>query len=346
MKWGRWALTALPLLVLLLTGCTGAGIGDKVAVKALYLEYDRQFEARLLVLESAPSADAGQASEEARCLAGSGDTVYEALKNAEAQENRRLFYGQNELLFLGPELARQGAFEACRFLASYSNGRPNIAVYLLDAGGAGGSVAALEQLWQDGVGFLSGVEQLESRGVYKTYLYQFGAQGGGGVIAALAAEQDTVTFSGLALYEQGLPVAFWQGAKAQLARLLAGQTDTLELALDEPQVRFELRSPRLTFEPGFSGGGMELTVGLTGNIQRLVSPSGAAHPGQDRQLEQTIDRQVCRLLEELAAETIGRKNDVFLLGSYLANLREEAARSALEAGGEELVRFDCLLRMV
>lgn len=60
----------------LLTGCTGSGLGDRVAVKAVYVEKERQYEARLLVLESTPNADTGQVSEQARCLSGQGETVY------------------------------------------------------------------------------------------------------------------------------------------------------------------------------------------------------------------------------------------------------------------------------
>ena len=331
------------LALLGLSGCTGSGLGDKVAVKALYLEHDERFEARLLVLESTPNADTGQVSEEARCLAGSGDTVYEALEDAERQEARRLFYGQNELLFLGPLLAKQGAFDACRFLAADSSGRPNIAVYTLDA-----APGELERCWEKGTEFLADVEQLEQRGLFRTYLYQFGDRENSGVIPALSASGEQVTFSGLILYEDGRPATFWQGAKAQLARLLAGQRDTLELTLEQPRVSFELRAPKLAFAPCFSGDGMELEVFLSGAIQRLVSERGAALPGQGSQLEQDIDRQVQQLLQELADETIGQGNDVFLLGGYLANLSEGAARAALEGDSSRagLVRSDCLLRMV
>ena len=87
---------------------------------------------------------------------------------------------------------------------------------------------------------------------------------------------------------------------------------------------FQVRSPKLRFEPAFSEEGMELSVRFSGDIQRLVSPEGAALPGQDRQLEQSIDEEVKSLLEELVADTLGRRNDVFLLRSRLDVYKRQA----------------------
>lgn len=112
---------------------------------------------------------------------------------------------------------------------------------------------------------------------------------------------------------------------------------------------FQVRSPKLRFEPAFAEGGMELSVHFSGDIQRLVSPEGAALPGQDRQLEQAIDEEVKSLLEELVADTLGRRNDVFLLRSRFANLDEALCRAMEEDGRMArpgAVNFYCLLRMV
>lgn len=328
----------------LLTGCTGSGQGDRVAVKAVYVEKERQYEARLLVLESTPNADTGQVSEQARCLSGQGETVYEALLAAEQSESRRLFYGQSELLFLGPNLMEKGSFEACRYLASNTSGRPNMAVYGLDA-----DPDAFEKLQEKGTDFLSSVQQLEKRGVYKVFLYQFSGSSNSGVIPGLSVQEGSAAFEKVTLFREGKPDAVWKGAKAQLARLLAGHADTLELTLEPLSVSFQVRSPKLRFEPAFTEEGMKLSVHFSGAIQRLVSPEGAALPGQDRWLEQAIDEEVKTLLEELVADTLGRQNDVFLLRSRFANLDEPLCR-AMEADGSlarpDAVNFFCLLRMV
>lgn len=340
----RWLVLFAFLGTALLTGCMGNGLGDRVSVKAVYVERERQYEARLLVLESTPSADTGQVSEQARCLSGSGETLYEALLNAEQSESRRLFYGQSELLFVGPGLMEEGVFDACRYLASNTSGRPNMAVYGLDA-----DPDAFEKMQEKGTEFLSSVQHLEKKGLYRTFLYQFGGQSSNGVIPVLSVQDTNATLKQLNLYRDGKPDAVWKGAKTELARLLAGQAETLELTLESLPVSFQVRSPKLRFEPAYAEEGMELSVHFSGAIQRLVSPAGAALPGQDRRLEQAIDEEVKVLMEELAADTLGRGNDVFLLRSRFANLDEALCRSMEEDGRlahSDTVNFYCLLRMV
>ena len=68
----RWLVCFALLGAALLVGCTSSGLGDRVSVKAVYVEKERRYEARLLVLEATPNADTGQVSEQARCLSGSG----------------------------------------------------------------------------------------------------------------------------------------------------------------------------------------------------------------------------------------------------------------------------------
>lgn len=341
---GFMGCCAALILMLCLTGCTNSALGDRVMVKAIYLEHEETFEARLLVLQSAPSADTGQVSEQARYLKGSGDTVYAALQSAEQSENRSLFYGQNELLLLGPKLARQGAFEACRYMAGETSGRPNMAVYGLDIG-----PDAFEAMQQKGTDFLSSVQQLEKHALYRTYLYQFAQPEQNGVIPMLSVRENAASPAGLTLYENGSPAASWQGAQAQLAALLAGQANALELELPSLPVSFQVRSPKLAFEPGLAKGGLQLTIRFSGAIQKLTGPQGAAVPGQTGELEQAIDREITRLLAGLAADTLGRGNDVFHLGSYFANYSEPAYR-AMQADGRlgqaRRVKFVCRLRMV
>lgn len=332
------------LWAIFLAGCSASGLGDRVMVKAIYIEREEQYEARLLILEAEPNADTGQVSEQARCLAGSGQTVYEALQDAEQSESRRLFYGQNELLFIGPELMEDGVFSACRYLASDTSGRPNMAVYGLDA-----APKEFERLQENGTVFLRSVQQLEKRGVFRTYLYQFGDASGSGVIPGLSAREGSAAFEKLTLYADGKPAAVWKGAKAQLARLLAGQAQTLELSLEKLNVSFQIRAPKLNFEPVFTEKGMELNVRFSGAIQRLVSPEGAALPGQDRRLEQAIDEQVQLMLNALVRDTLSSGNDVFRLQSYLSNLDETLCRE-MDTDGRlaqaDVVKISCLLRMV
>ena len=47
------------LITAALCGCSSTGLGDKVIVKALLLDYQKEYLAQVLVLEPHPSADPG-----------------------------------------------------------------------------------------------------------------------------------------------------------------------------------------------------------------------------------------------------------------------------------------------
>ena len=117
------------LITAALCGCSSTGLGDKVIVKALLLDYQKEYLAQVLVLEPQPSADAGEVAETIRLIEGSGSTLAEAIHDVESARAEELFYGQNELLLLGPGLQQTGIAECCRFLYENSAGRPNMAVW-------------------------------------------------------------------------------------------------------------------------------------------------------------------------------------------------------------------------
>lgn len=323
-------LPALCLAAGLLTGCSRSGIGDKVIVKAIYLEQSGGYTATLLTLRSAPSADTGEVTEQAHYLTGQGETLGQALTAAEGKENRQVFYGQNELLLVGPKLARQGVFEACHYLAREASGRPNMAVYGVDL--APEEFEALEEKGQDA---LESIEQLEKKGYYKTYLYELGAGEETGVLPTLSLAQAKADPTGLAVYADGKQALTLRQADVELAALLDGQRRELELELELPggTVRFQVRSPRLYYEPQDKAGQPVLTLRATGQIQKLVTPEGAAAPGPNKELEAQINAALCERLTRLVESTYGQANDVFSLAAWLRN-RDEAACRALQATGE------------
>ena len=102
----------------------------------------------------------------------------------------------------------EGVFDACRYLASNTSGRPNMAVYGLDAG-----PAAFEKLQEKGAGFLASVQQLEKRGLFRTFLYQFSVQSGSGVIPGLSVQEGNAVFEKLTLYREGKPDARLEGCR-------------------------------------------------------------------------------------------------------------------------------------
>lgn len=336
----------LLMAALLLTGCSKSGIGDKVIVKAIYLEQSETYTASLLTLRSEPSADTGEVTEQAYILTGEGANLFEALAAAEQSENKQIFYGQNELLLLGPKLARQGLFEACRYLAAETSGRPNMAVYAVDL-----SPQEFSATEEKGKAVVESIQQLEKKGYYKTYLYQLGAAQQNGVLPCISLAEGKAAPLGLQVYKQGRPQLLLQNAQTELATLLAGQRRNLqlELELEAGPIRFTVRSPRLLYESERQGGEPTLSVCFTGHIQKLTTPEGAVTPGPDRELERQINAAMNKQLSGLADATFGQGNDVFELAAFLRN-QDAAACRAMEANGSlwaaQRVRFESRLHIV
>lgn len=339
------AVILLFLAAVCFTGCSRSGIGDKVIVKAIYLEYSGEYTATLLALRSAPSADTGEVTEQASYLSGQGATLGQALAAAEEKENRQVFYGQNELLLLGPELCRAGAFDACRYLAKETSGRPNMAVYGVDL-----EPQEFLELDQKGKDALESINQLEKKGYYKTYLYEFGAGDGQGVLPGIRLAGAKAEPLGAAVYSGGEPALVLKGSDLELAALLSGQQRELEmeLELEGQAVRFQVRSPRLFYESAGRGEGLQMTLHMTGHIQKIVTPQGAAAPGPDRELEQTINAALAQRLLDIIESTYGQGNDVFRLASWLYNQDEAACRTQQAAGTlwQGKVRPECRLHLV
>ena len=97
----RWLVCLALLGAALLAGCTSSGLGDRVSVKAVYVEKERQYEARLLVLEATPNADTGQVSEQARCLSGRGETVLRRCWTPSRARAAAFFTARANCLYLG-----------------------------------------------------------------------------------------------------------------------------------------------------------------------------------------------------------------------------------------------------
>lgn len=240
-------LAALILLAGLLCGCSGQGLGTKVVVKSLYFDWQEgAYQVALLYTTSGDSADAGEAEPEAKLLKGEGDTPLEALRQAEKATTQTVFYGQNELLLIGPGAADERLFEVCRFLAHDSTGRPNMAVFRVDVEADFWTGMEPESLYP----LLQQLEQAAGRSVYTQYLYRIGAQDDTLLPSLTVSEQGEKVLAGpLVLYRQGIPSAVWRAETANLAAAAAGQASTLEfeLQLERGLVHFTVDAPSLYY---------------------------------------------------------------------------------------------------
>ncbi len=337
------------LLSALLCGCTRSGIGDKVIVKAIFLDQTDQYTAHLLVLEATPSADAGSAAEVTTFLTGKGASLYRAIQQAEDSTVSDVFYGQNELLFLGPGLQQADLFASCDYLAkNAASGRPNMAVFGIDA--AADRIPLLEESGKD---FLDHIDQLTAQGCYLTYLYQMTAPDQNAVLPLLhLKEEGGVQTAGLRVYQNGQAAGIWTGPAVGLAMLLSGQDQIPPLELqagEEGPVTVILRSPRLSYECLPEEGTLTLHIRLTGHVQQVLGAGGLYQKEERQQILEQLNRQMETVFAAMQPDAFGPDWDLFFWENRFRN-QNDALTLQMEQEGTLFepvrVRFSSRLKSV
>lgn len=320
---------------LLLTGCSKCGLGGRAIVEGVYLDKDAQgYSANLLVTQTEPSAEAGDLDEKILCVQGKGRDLFSALSAAEEAESRQLFYGQNELLFLSPEISGRELFETCRLLEQETRGRPNTAVYQLDL------VKKEDTDWKT---LLEEVRRLEEKGGYKSSLYALSA-GDKGILPGISFDEKTVSKTGILLCDEEGIAARWTGPNGELAALLGQQRRDLflELPLSGEKVRFRVRSPRLAWQVRETQNGPQLKGTLYGRIDHLIS----SEQTEQDQLIARLNREIEARLGKLSQDSFEAGKDVFGFAAWFQNenskeTRELSRKGTLEQAGR--VEFESRL---
>lgn len=321
----KYKLALALFFVVTLCGCSRTGLGDKVIVKALFVDYQQEYTAQVLALEPQPSADAGEAAETLRLIEGNGKSLMEAIDQAESSSAEELFYGQNELLLLGPGIQQAGITECCRFLYENSAGRPNMAVWGID-------IPAKEHpLTEENADtILERIQRLGERGEYHTYLYQLASEKDGSLFPLLQLSgQDAVQVKSLVLYQEGQPVRSFTGSAMELACLLSGQGGTghLEVKTEDGPVSLTIRSPKLIYECTEQSDKMQLTIYFTGHVEQMT---GEFLP-TTREGRRTLLIQINERLGQTAAAVIQQAfapdTDPFGFLNRFCNRNERLAKS-------------------
>lgn len=344
MKKTLCVLLASAFVCLTAAGCGAPGISTKGLLRAVYLERTGgEYQVQLVCLRTNPSADAGEAEQAAVLITGQGATVRQALQNAQQSQSQELFYGQNELLLLGPQLAREGLFDALGYLVRQETGRPNITVYLTDL-----TADAMSKQAENAEELLAEIGQLRRLGSYNSYLYQLGGGEGKALLPNLHIDPETgsVASDGMTVYQGGLPAHRWDENQLQLSLLFSGQGNTLHFTAEteEGPVSFTLHSAHAVYQAGERDGRLWLDISLQGDIRRVETDEGAQSPLNDEQYEGLLQGWLAELAGGMAADTFAEGNDVFLLRSHLDGLNAAAAARQAAAGElyrEETLRWDC-----
>lgn len=312
---------------LLLTGCGAAlPLSSRAIVKAVFLERgEGQWQAALVMLQSSPAADAGEADSQVEVASGQGETIQEALRQAENAQGKAPFYAQNQLLLVGREASVSSVGEVLEYFGAEQASRPNMAVFVTNL-----TLHALEEAGQDG-SLTSAVQSSEqslegqngmdspSRMVYELPNDEEG--GAQGLIPLLALQEDGARATQLVLYQHGMPSARLEGAQLQLAQLFLGKIRQLDLLenRDGEELRFTVDSPRLQRKLLEEEEGPVLLLTLRGNVRSLFA--GKASDQADlssyerrREVEEAINQYLSEQLRQLVETCYSPGCDAFRLG--------------------------------
>ncbi len=327
----RWlGVILLELGLILLCGCGMTGIGSKNILRALYVEHeDGQYCVEMICFQSIPAADTSEAHETVQLIEGKGDTVFDALQQAQNKRGEETFYGQNELLLIGPNLIEQGPFEVTDFMVKQESGRPNTEVYLVDLG-----LSELRSANEKMGNLVDAIELLREQGTYHCALYQLsGVRSALLPLLRLDAKEAGAVQGGSVLYQEGRPQAHWDRQKTQLAQLMMGQAEQMRFECDQKQsISFQVDSTGLTYTVQPTRMGPVLYVKLRGHIRQIHTEEGAQPPQKDSAYVAQLNRWVDTLADQMIEETYGRGIDVFLFSSHLKNFSAQSVQRLAQQG--------------
>lgn len=320
------AVILTAVLMTFLCGCGGVPLGRRAIVKTVFVDWsDSQFEVGLLVLDSAPSADAEQASS-ATLYRGSAQELSAAVAQAEQQQDRPLFYGQNQLLLLGKGAAKQKTDTVLQYFGTEQAGRPGMAVFVSEM-----TTDAMEELTQED-NFARTIlqlekEMLEQPTVQPVMVYELpsGEDGVEGCIPRLSLTGTDTSADALVLYAGGEPQTVWEGQEMQLAQLMAGRTNRLNCMqeYDGHTVRFTVDSAYVRRQVQNEEDGPCLHLVLTGTVRWLSASHADQQPGisQDstqQSLSERISQTLAADLQAVVQDAWNKKGDAFRLGWWFA----------------------------
>lgn len=315
-------LSGLLLAVLLLfSGCSaGRSLSDRAIVKAVYLDQgETGYEAALVVFTCQPISDTKSVEETAEIYSGSGETVEEALADAEKKQTRQAFYAQDELLLLGPGIWSADIAPPLAYFQQEKAARAGLSVFLtpLDSKAFGECTDTIASVVQEGERIVDAslAGDGPARGIYTLETAGGNVEGWLPMLDFGPDPQTQVGVFRLALLEQGRATALIEGPLMDLAMLLSGNTSRLRFQSSALSFATQhLRSIK-TMENG------KLAVRLEGNVQEIT-----LH-GENVKTDEAlavVNETLSLLLTQLGRITLGEGNDAFHLVWWMRQNNAEA----------------------
>ena len=343
MLWQRQRTAALILagfLLLALSGCRGVPLGRRAIVKAIFVDWTgSQFETGLLILDSAPSADAEQAVSVSFCR-GAAQDLSSAIVKAEQQQDRTPFYGQNQLLILGKGASASKPDAVLRYFGTEQAARPGMAIFVSEM-----TADTMEKISQTD-SFAHMVLQLEKEmmeqpAVKPVMVYELpvGETGVNGCIPRITFTDTEAFLDALVLYAGSKPQTVWKEQKMQLAQLMEGRANRLNClqGYDEHPIRFTVDSANIRRQVKKGEKGPCLHLMITGTVRWLAASQAEQQPNiSNTQIQQLLSKQISQTiandLQQMLQDTWSKEMDVFQLGWWFAAWNTAWFEQALQDG--------------
>lgn len=338
LKWSAALLAAL-LPAALLCGCTSRSLGERAIVKMIYLDEAKgKIQAGLVVFTCAPNSDTASVEGEAKIYTAEGESIEEALYNAEQEQNKKVFYAQNELLLLGPD-AVQNATHFLSHFARENAARPNLAAFAtsMTVDGLRECEDVISNIVREGERLISTGAEGENRTQSVFELELAGEDGMNGYLPVFEFSKEEKEFCGvrqLILMRDGKPDGMLSETSMQLALLLAGKTGRLcvNTRIEDQSVSFRTQHLQVARTASVQGGVPCLSVRITGVLDEITVNGVPVDRERQGEAANAVNGYLTQLAEELDSVTFRRGNDLFRHAWWMSQ-RDAASVQALEQTG-------------
>lgn len=343
-------ICALALSLCLLLGGCGAprALSERAIVKALYLDgKPGHIEAALVVVTCKPSANTAEVTGEPKIYTGAGKTIDAALRDAEQKQNKQPFYAQNRLLLLGPNAVQSGVSPFLRYFGEEEVSRTNLSIFLTTC-----TVKQFEALSDsiadivdEGERIVDGAlaEGNASRGTHELHYHEDGDFYG--YLPVLSLQKDSAArVQGLVVFANGMPAQAASGTRMQLALLLAGKAQRLNVRLETGDTQTTLITQRLRIERAVDTHNLTMTLTVRGRLESTQQNGRILQGAEEASALAECNAQLTRVLQQLCADTFAMNNDIFAFSWWLRSENETLYRRLIQEKGlytQERVQLAC-----
>lgn len=306
---------------LLFTGCsTYVPLSERAIVKAIYLNETQQgIQASLVVYTCKASANTADVTGTPRLYQGEGATIEKALEDAEKQQNKKPFYAQNRLLFLGKNTF-DSVTEYLSYFGAEEVSRANLSVFLTTT-----TQEEFSKLEESISAIVDESERLtlesresgnKSRAIHELRYDEKGRFYGYLPLLTLG-ENDFTGVNELLLYDSGVPICALREAVMQLTLLLSDKSNTLKISLPgEKDITVKTQRLVLEREPKKDG---TFSVGIAGKVESITQNGHVLQGEEEQQALAACNDLLGNGVQQLLNITTQAGNDVFSCNWWMQN---------------------------